>query len=336
MNVKLSSLTFTGIVLRIIRKIGILTHLSRKLVILLVDHPNWRNKMNRYYNKLNFDEKSVFHTIFYNIFRNGEEVKEGSYWNFVFLDKNIKLPLRKNMIWLDWEHVISFLGHNIEVKETYQTLMTSKKPPGIFFDIGANYGLHSLLFLSQGIFTVSFEPNPLCEKEFNEYCKINNYKGKMETVAVGDREKIAELWFPEKETWLGTIDENTKKESYLLSKELKKLEVPIITIDNYVERNQIYPDLLKIDAEGYELKIISGAEQTIKRANPLIIFECNALNNKKEIWDQFLKLDYIISTLPLIKSKRAEILSFPDFVASKSINFIAIPGSHALLKNDEL
>lgn len=324
MRAKLSSLTLTGVILRIIRKSGFLSNASRNILRSIASRNNFRKILNKLYNKLNYDERSVFHTIFYNIFRNDEEIKEDGYWNFWFSGKIIKLPIRKNMIWLDWEHIVSFLGHNIEVKETYETFIRSGNIK-VFFDIGANYGLHSLLFLSQNIETISFEPNPACKIQFNEYCRINNFEGRMETVAIGEVEKKAELWFPEKETWLGTVDENTKKENYLLSKNLTKIIVPMINIDQFVNEQKIYPDLIKIDAEGYEYKIILGAIETIKTKLPIIIFECNALNSKNDLWKIFKRLHYDISSLPVSNISSLNILDQENFLSHKDINFIAIP-----------
>lgn len=41
-----------------------------------------------------------------------------------------------------------------------------------------------------------------------------------------------------------------------------------ITIDSFVEKNQINVDLIKLDVEGSEMKVLQGAEQTIKCHHP--------------------------------------------------------------------
>ena len=40
---------------------------------------------------------------------------------------------------------VSIVGHDIEVKETYAALIASDHRPTLFLDVGANYGLHSIL-----------------------------------------------------------------------------------------------------------------------------------------------------------------------------------------------
>ena len=42
------------------------------------------------------------------------------------------------------------------------------------------------------------------------------------------------------------------------------------------------PDFLKIDAEGMDLKVLKGAEETLKRSKPVIMIEDTRTNTKKE------------------------------------------------------
>jgi hypothetical protein len=58
----------------------------------------------------------------------------------------------------DWGLSLLVAGHDVEIKETYRYLLEERKPK-LFFDIGANYGTHSLIFLTHGVRTISFEPN---------------------------------------------------------------------------------------------------------------------------------------------------------------------------------
>jgi hypothetical protein len=44
-------------------------------------------------------------------------------------------------------------------------------------------------------------------------------------------------------------------------------------IDSYVLENSIYPDIIKIDVEGYEYQVIIGAYNTIKEHSPVIFME---------------------------------------------------------------
>ena len=60
---------------------------------------------------------------------------------------------------VDWSNALAIVGHDIDVKTTYELLLSSQRPPEVFIDAGANFGTHSILFASQGIRTIAFEPN---------------------------------------------------------------------------------------------------------------------------------------------------------------------------------
>ncbi len=53
----------------------------------------------------------------------------------------------------------------------------------------------------------------------------------------------------------------------------KRAEVTITSIDHYCLQNDVVPDVIKIDVEGYEAKVIPGGLATFRRHRPLILLE---------------------------------------------------------------
>ncbi|MDQ6844831.1 MAG: FkbM family methyltransferase [Bacteroidota bacterium] len=51
-------------------------------------------------------------------------------------------------------------------------------------------------------------------------------------------------------------------------------KILVHTLDDYFNRNNIRPDLLKIDADGNELKILQGAVNTLMKQKPKILLKC--------------------------------------------------------------
>ena len=119
-------------------------------------------------------------------------------------------------------------------KETYENLLDTISIK-VFFDIGANYGTHSLLFFNPGgSQTISFEPNHSLNSHFELLCKANNVTGKMENIAVGEKQGIAKLQFPEDATWLDFKIVESEATSLGQAHQLTSIEVPLKTLDQYV------------------------------------------------------------------------------------------------------
>jgi len=55
-----------------------------------------------------------------------------------------------------------------------------------------------------------------------------------------------------------------------------RVKVDIINLDNYCSDKGVIPDLIKIDAENFELQVINGFKKTIRQYRPKIIMECGS------------------------------------------------------------
>ena len=47
-------------------------------------------------------------------------------------------------------------------------------------------------------------------------------------------------------------------------------EVEVITLDEFVEENNFEVGLIKLDVEGYELEVLTGAKETVKKFKPVM------------------------------------------------------------------
>jgi len=64
-------------------------------------------------------------------------------------------------------------------------------------------------------------------------------------------------------------------EAGLFDSEANSYEVPLTTIDSYFrDKSDIEIDLIKCDVEGHELEVFKGAENTLNKFHPHLIFEC--------------------------------------------------------------
>ena len=129
----------------------------------------------------------------------------------------------------------------------------------IFLDIGANIGLYSyyiLPVLPQNAKCIAFEPRSETYLRLNKNVIDEKNRFKAEKIALSNRIGVADLFLPT----------SHGRSSLLWQDEFegfKSEKVPVSTLDNYLEVNQIKDciDFIKIDVEGHELEVIYGAEK---------------------------------------------------------------------------
>ena len=303
---------------------GIATDAAR-LVAWAVQNETARACLNVFYERLSARHKAAFYARFAKLFRHREARLASGRWRVRFRGHRIELPLDPETMWLDWDSALSALGHEPEIKSTYATLIDALPALDCVFDVGANYGLHSLLFLANGIPVVSFEPNPACRDYVERLEALNDVRFSVETIALDASNGHAELCFPNADVWLGTIDpEHVPDLSARFA--LERIEVTCETLDGYVERTGRMPGLIKIDTEGTELRVLSGARRTLERARPIVIFECWRDHDRSALWRYLNTLGYVIAVLPLTSLGAVAALDESEFSRDVGTNFAALPG----------
>jgi FkbM family methyltransferase len=266
------------------------------------------------------------HQRFAKLFRGATYRFHAGQWTVVFAGQPLRIPLRPRTAWLDWDAAMSVLGHEVEIKQTYAALLRSRERPDLFVDVGASYGLHSLLFLAHGIDTLSFEPNPECNRYFRELCRFNGLAPTLFPVALGDHQASAELWFPETETWLGSI----RKERFPPGTDLVHCPIAVDTLDDHLAGRR-HPSrlLIKLDAEGSEAAILRGASRTLSEHRPIIIFESFRDVGRAEIHELLSRSDYRIGRLPWAPGRPEPIETRQEFLEDADSNFLAMPVERA-------
>lgn len=137
-------------------------------------------------------------------------------------------------------------------------------------DIGANVGLHSVRFASIFDKVFSFEPvfkNFEClEKNTSLFHNVTCFKNGLGSVSDVVNIKIP---FDADNCGLYSI---VDFENF---NDATSEEIQIKKLDDY----NFSPDLIKIDTQGFEEKVLLGSIKTLELHNPIIIVECE---NKKQ------------------------------------------------------
>lgn len=296
----------------------------RSIVRSFAARPGPRAALNRYYDHLDTGARARFQSRYSRVFRREDTPMSPGEWNVRFAGRRISVPLRPEWAWLDWDLAVSIVGHDVEIVQTYEALLLSDERPDFFLDVGANYGTHSILFLSAGIPVIAFEPNPGCYSYFQAACELNGFSGRWEQAAVGSGPGEIELVFPEKETWLGSVSSDVTPGLKEWG-DVTRLRVPVTNLDSYLSEIPRGKVLIKIDVEGYEIEVLKGAARMLRDYKPTIIFESNDAKLRAELFRLYEESGYGIHSLPYRPAARSKAFSLDEFLASTATNFIALP-----------
>ena len=151
--------------------------------------------------------------------------------------------------------------------ETRAALFAELSPGDVFYDIGAHGGVYTLTYLAhcEGGQVHAFEPMP---EELIENLRLNGRGIEcVHAVALGDSS--------------GSVRMTTRQRSSNHIDAAGERAVPMVRIDDYAAEHGLPdPRWIKIDIEGMELPALRGAEKLLRRAQPVVICEINALFNR--------------------------------------------------------
>jgi FkbM family methyltransferase len=175
--------------------------------------------------------------------------------------KGFKIRLSKNSLWSPiigrWEP---------EAQKLFSRVV---KKGDVVYDLGANNGLHSLLFAhltgTEGK-VFSFEPLKSNCTEIAENASINNLRNiEIVNAAVGDAE--GEVTFH-----LGMHD---KQGSVVgIGREVgQDVKVKMLTLDSFIAAGRPKPQFIKMDIEGAESMALQGFNNKIDEVKPILFIE---------------------------------------------------------------
>lgn len=205
--------------------------------------------------------------------------------------------LTKKIFWKLGFRLIRRAKYNY-IKLSFEDLIkkftTSGSP--IIFDVGAHNGnsIERYLEIFSNPIIHSFEPNPTAFEEMKKkYSKFSNIK--LNNFALGDKNEIKTFnIFAKNDTssflklndseWVNVRGKQLgiKKNKFLKS----KLNTKVQTLDEYMTHNKIDKiDILKLDTQGYEKKILDGAKKNLGK-NKIKIIETEIILD--DVYNEYL------------------------------------------------
>lgn len=154
----------------------------------------------------------------------------------------------------------------------------------VFIDIGSNRGEAITSIMNMSVSKtriIGFEPNEIIYKKLKDYIGANN-NVHVHNLGLGDENIDLPLFVPFYRKWsfdgLASFKYENAKDwlrtrMWLYNEKHLRIEETICAIRR-LDEFQYNPYFIKIDVEGFELEVLKGGGDTIKKNLPILLIEC--------------------------------------------------------------
>ncbi|AWB44042.1 hypothetical protein DCC85_07315 [Paenibacillus sp. CAA11] len=146
---------------------------------------------------------------------------------------------------------------------------------GIFLDVGANIGYHSLYIAAANpaATCISFEPHPRIYHQFEENIALNGLPNiHAYCQAVGQTAGTLPFYMQDDSCYNRALSSSICYE--VLQNGTSMIEVPVVPLDEALTDEQKKKvKVLKVDTQGVEYEVFAGAQRLLEIARPIVTFE---------------------------------------------------------------
>ncbi|MFK7884881.1 MAG: FkbM family methyltransferase [Phycisphaerales bacterium] len=174
----------------------------------------------------------------------------------------------------DWsERSAYFLGryYDLDSQMVYQLLIDKGDH---VLDVGANVGMMMLLashLVGENGRVDCCEPNPACVERVQDHIDINNITNThLHHTALANENTTMILRVLTEHTGMGSLAPVKEKDAHLVTEEI---EVPVSRGDDLLASCPSPPNLIKVDVEGFEAKVLAGLPSTLAEHHPILMLE---------------------------------------------------------------
>lgn len=183
--------------------------------------------------------------------------------NSILLNKFLRLYSRPRLL-------AKWLKRRYHRSESIRFMAGFVKRGDLVFDIGANYGWKTELFVALGARVIAVEPQQECVEVLRRKFQSSGLV-QIENLAVGANETVSHIWKSDvrnqlssmSREWISAVKKSGRFRHFAWS---SRETVNVTTLDHLIRKYGV-PDFCKIDTEGYESEVIAGLTQPLKAAS---------------------------------------------------------------------
>ncbi len=151
----------------------------------------------------------------------------------------------------------------------FQHCLNVCQEKSVVFDVGAHIGLYTLPLsrvLAQGGRVVAFEPSAANVRSLRRHLEINRIDNvEIQNILVAEANKDNVIFYEaDGPDPMNAMQLSSKRKGY------EKVFRQQVSLDQFCDAAKIFPEVMKIDVEGAEFKVLQGAQQLLREKGPQI------------------------------------------------------------------
>ena len=228
----------------------------------------------------------------------------------------------KGLLWSHKENISKNYVFGVYDFRLQKVLSKTLKKGSIFYDIGANVGFFSILakrLVGEKGEVFAFEPLPSNAELINKQAKLNELDIHILQTAVANKSG-EQLFYLGDYHDVGSLEQSANKYRKICA---EQITIPCLSISDFLQNPVAkIPDVIKIDVEGSEAKVLDGMKSLWNQGiYPILLIELHGPKAKLEVF-RILGLieSYNYFNMRFRKKSISEISERDQFIAIPKTN----------------
>lgn len=215
--------------------------------------------------------------------------------NFQSLKKILRTAIRPGGLFtislVGKKYKVCYEASHYRAERDYAVIKALAKNKRCVFDVGANVGTSTLLLSEDNQASIyAFEASEYACKIVLQNMAANGIDSRVTVVntLVGDKTGAIIPFYWAYSSGGASIFKGRLGHDFHINK-------VSLTLDDYVAAQSLQPDLFKVDVEGAELMVLTGAVNTLRNSKPIVFLELHAVG-EMPLWQNAAQIISLLKT----------------------------------------